>query len=304
MDILVKKDSDRKKLEFNIKLSIKDIPTEEYEAIMKPYKRLMLTWEKTLRALADDNKIAYKLLDRISDVFKFDEIHYMKFQTPEEDELTLTAPKPMYINPPGSGISPAFQTPPPPAFATSSYQTAQSFQSPIPPPTEPPASYYQTQPSQVTGPASAPRTTTRPAYAQPSATSTGYSETPAPSGYNSGTFQQEPKGAPSLRESLGNIRDIVSDDGSAKSSARPFGTSQSAQQPISPAPPTKSTTTNFSFNVPSISPESTVAKDSSVNIGADEEDLATGIAILRRKMLQELRKIRSVVEEQGQDDSF
>lgn len=317
MDNLVKKDSDRKKLEFNVKLSIKDIPIDEYEAIMKPYKRLMLAWEKTLRVLADDNKIAYKLLDKISDVFKFDEIHYMKFQTPEEDELTLTAPKPMYTSPPGSGINPMFQTPPPPAFATPSYPSPQPFQSPIPPPTEPPATYYQNQPPQQVGSAPAPRVSTRQTYTQPGVTPTGYSETPAPSGYNSGIFQQEPKNAPTLRESLGNLRDIVSDDTSTKSSPRPigmtptetvktpnFGLSPSTQQPISSSSPTKSSTSGFAFNVPSISPESATAKDSSVNIGADEEDLATGIAILRRKMLQELRKIRSVVEEQGQDDSF
>ena len=42
-------------------------------------------------------------------------------------------------------------------------------------------------------------------------------------------------------------------------------------------------------------------QDSKISVGIDEEDRATGIAILRKKMLMELRKIRNVVEQE--DDS-
>jgi hypothetical protein len=92
----------------------------------------------------------------------------------------------------------------------------------------------------------------------------------------------------------------VAFDGSSSES----GFAPPAKGPQEPAP-TKATE-GFSFNIPSIGEESTASptSEAGVSIGVDEEDRATGIAILRRKMLMELRKIRNVVEEQSQDETF
>ena len=106
----------RKHLEFKVSLKLKNIPIDYWEEVMKQYKKHMLTFEKSLRYLADEDKIPFKILDKISDAFKFDEIHYMKFTSPEEDSLQLTAPRPAYT--PQAPTMEAMPQQPPPQFPT------------------------------------------------------------------------------------------------------------------------------------------------------------------------------------------
>ncbi|MFW9997755.1 MAG: hypothetical protein ACFFD4_37290 [Candidatus Odinarchaeota archaeon] len=63
--------------------------------------------------------------------------------------------------------------------------------------------------------------------------------------------------------------------------------------------PTAPSTPEISFSIPRVSLK-TEPEQSPLSAGSivDEEDRATGIAILRKKMLMELKKIRSVVSEE------
>ena len=262
---------DRKTLEFKVKLNLKGIPGDEWEAIMKSYKRHMLSFEKSLRNLADDNLIAYKILDKIGEVFKFEEVFRLKFSTPEDETLQLVPPRPAMVGQ---------QQPEPFPQAQAPY-----FASPT---TSPATMPFQQQ---------------------------------TPQGMTSIRKSAVDQGS-GLRDSLASLRESPREESQKKEPAFTFGSggqAHSAQQdPISAftAPSattrsqpalTKAATQGFSFQIPSIAPDSSQTKKETPNIsiGADEEDRATGIAILRRKMLMELRKIRNVVEEQsGQDDSF
>ena len=225
----------RTNLEFKVNMKIKKIPIEYYEEVMKQYKRHLLAFEKSLRYLADEDKIPFKILDKISDAFKFDEIHYMKFSTPEEDTLHLTAPRPA-VSAPGP-VTPMESVPqqPPPQF-------------------------------------------------------------PAP--------QQTTPAMASHLESPPQKEEDFTFGGAAFDQPTAPGFQPPPSTPEEP-PPSKATE-GFSFSIPSIGQDSptTSSDPSGVSIGVDE-DRATGIAILRRKMLMELRKIRNVVEEQsGQDETF
>ncbi|OLS19387.1 MAG: hypothetical protein HeimC3_45960 [Candidatus Heimdallarchaeota archaeon LC_3] len=231
---------DRKHLEFKVSLKLKNIPIDYWEEVMKQYKKHMLSFEKSLRYLADEDKIPFKILDKISDSFKFDEIHYLKFSSPEEDSLQLTTPRPAYTT----------QTP---SLETIPQQPPPQFPTQIPPPSQQPQQQIskpevkqQTKEDFTFGGAAFDQTTPTP----------GFEPTPQTS--------QEPEASKA--------------------------------------------TEGFSFSIPSIGQDTapgTTSDPSGVSIGVDEEDRATGIAILRRKMLMELRKIRNVVEEQsGQEDTF
>jgi hypothetical protein len=231
---------ERKNLEIKVNLKVKKIPVEEFENVMKQYKKYMLSFEKSLRYLADEDKITYKVLDKIGDSFKFDQIHYMKFSTPEEDTL------PIYSSS-GQQMDPIPQQPAP------------QFPTQAPPLTQPQPVTQQPPQQQLAQPAS-----------------------------------------PAQKEEDFTFGGAAFDASSSESGFAP-----PAKGPQEPAP-TKATE-GFSFNIPSIGEESTSSptSEAGVSIGVDEEDRATGIAILRRKMLMELRKIRNVVEEQsGQDETF
>jgi hypothetical protein len=303
-----------KKLEIKIGLTVKKLPLDEYESIMKLWKRYALKFERDLRQLADSGVISFKILDDFTKKFKFDELHRLRFTTPEEPEITAQRPgvpaigpasqaAPQYYGQQPTQPAPQPQTAPQqqPAFGqTPAYQQPASYQRPqAQPPAQPsaqPQAGFQ-QPSSTFGgtPATSRRATAsrqsdfqqessgfQPFTSRPETQPSGYATPSQPRGF------QQPAPEPTSR------------------GLSPF--SDLSQQPTSPQPgaqptPEPSTSPSFSFNVPGLSSQPAPSTESGISLGVDEEDRATGIAILRKKMLTELRKIRSVVE-QDQDDTF
>lgn len=255
-------------VEIKIKLVLKKLLLEEYEAIMKNWKRHALKFEKDLRHLADNGVISFKILDDFTKKFKFDELHRLRFTSPEEPEIMAQRPGLPVTQP----VAPQY--------------TSEQFNQPQTAYNQP-TSFGQptTFPAQPLAPQNEFSSTPRP---QEQPAQTGFASSPRP---NQGfpTFTQNP--TPTQPSAPGPLSDLNN---------QPPTSPQI--QPAATAPqPTTSPTLNF--NVPGLSPQPS-SPSASVSLGADEEDRATGIAILRKKMLTELRKIRSVVEQEGQDDSF
>lgn len=248
--------AETKNLEINVKIKIKKMPIDEYEAIMKPYRRNLLQFEKSLRQLADQGVISYKILDEFSNKFNFIELQRLKFAIPDEPEAVQpVAPQPE-ANQPQSGYN--FGESQPQAQPASTFGFGKSTPDPVgfsQATSQKPQSNIETSPKQKSNLDPAPTKNA----------STGFSSFNSPSPSSEINSSDTP--APSFNPS------------SAPASTPSFGLSS-----------------NFgSSDAPASKP------DSKISIGVDEEDRATGIAILRKKMLMELRKIRNVVEEQ--DDS-
>ena len=68
MDVILVAD-ETKNIEIKAKVILKKMPRAEYEAIMMPYKRLMLQFERDLRKLADNGVISFSIVDKFTKEF-------------------------------------------------------------------------------------------------------------------------------------------------------------------------------------------------------------------------------------------
>jgi hypothetical protein len=296
--------SDEMNLELKINIKLKKMPKAEYEAIMIPYKRLMLQFEKNLRQLADNGVISFSIVDEFTKKFNFGELQRLRFSTPEDQDLSLQ----------GRTSQPA------PIMQAPQYQAPQQ--------TPPQASFAFNQPQQ--NPATA-RNVAFGQQQQPPATSTFGQQNLTSQRPSSFTFGQSQQPSPAPTSNFGFGKSENPSFGGSGSSPRPgtappqssFGRQESQNtfgntggnlgsfSDLSNEPATKNP--SFSPRSPPPSQPSfglsndfggqSKPQEGKISIGVDEEDRATGIAILRKKMLMELRKIRNVVEQED-DSSF
>ena len=305
MDVILVAD-ETKNIEIKAKVILKKMPRAEYEAIMMPYKRLMLQFERDLRKLADNGVISFSIVDKFTKEFNFADLQRLHFDSEEQDSyqqgrIQQQAPAQQFAQQPAQNFSFGQQQPAtsrsfglnqqqPQAQQASTQgfaqqpqnQTAQrpsSFSFGQSQPTPPPTSSFgfrNTEAPAFGGQSSSPRPGTAP---PPS--SFGRQES------QSGMFGQSGSGSGSSG-GISSFSDISKDKSS--SSAPSFS-------PRSPPP------SQPSFGLSDDFSSQSKPQEGKISVGIDEEDRATGIAILRKKMLMELRKIRNVVEQED-DSSF
>ena len=290
--------SDVKNLEIKVKINLKKMPVAEYEAIMVPYKRLMLQFEKTLRQLADNGVISFSIIDKFTKEFNFAELQRLHFSAEEMD--TYQQPRPQQQIPPAQ--VPQYNQPqqqPQSTFSFSQQQPATSRQ------------FGQQQPATSRGFGQQSQTAQRPSAFN---FGTPQQQTPAPTsnyGFNKpestpfgGTPSSSPRPGTTPPSGFGRTESQSNMFGSGGSgSLGSFSdlsneSSESSFAPKTPPPAQpnfRPTTSDFGSQ--------SKPQEGKISVGIDEEDRATGIAILRKKMLMELRKIRNVVEQED-DSSF
>ena len=277
------------------------MPLAEYESIMIPYKRMMLAFERQLRQLADNNIISFSIVDKFTKEFNFAELQRLRFESAEDqDAFQQARPQQTAPSMPMSQFSqPAPQ--PQNAFSFGQQQapsTSRGFgQAPVSPQSQPVASSFGATPQRQTAqrpgsftfgqaqqPAPAPTSSFGFGKDNP-ASSPRPGTAPPPSGFgrqeSSSLFGQGSSG-------LGSFSDL------SKESTSPT-TSFSPRTPPPAQPPSFGLSNDFGSQ--------SKPQEGKISVGIDEEDRATGIAILRKKMLMELRKIRNVVEQED-DSSF
>ena len=293
--------TDEKNIEIKAKIILKKMPKAEYEAIMIPYKKLMLQFERTLRQLADNGTISFSIVDKFTKEFNFAELQRLHFDSPEEQESFLQARTQQPVS----------------QFASQPQQQSTFGSSQPQPATARPFGMSQAQPQyQATGSGfSQTQTPQNPTAQRPSGFTFGQAQHPAPtpsSNYGFGKSESPAFGTPSSSPRPGTAppqssfarqesqQNVFGSTGTGLSSFSDL--SKDANPPTPAFSPRSPPPAQPSF-MPSSSDFNSQSKpqDSKVSVGIDEEDRATGIAILRKKMLMELRKIRNVVEQE--DDS-
>ena len=295
--------SDVKNIEIKAKIILKKMPKVEYEAIMIPYKRLMLQFERNLRQLADNGVISFSIVDKFTKEFNFAELQRLHFDSEEQD---------MYQQ----GRTPATASLPQYSQQQAQPQNAFSFgqQQQQPPATARTFGLNQQQPQQQPGGSfgQSPQNLTA---QRPGSFSFGQSQQPAPA--PSSTFGFGKSESPSFGGSSSSPRPGTAPPPSSFGRQEPqqdmFGSgsgsglssfSDLSKDSSSPAPsfsPRSPPPSQPSFGLSNDFGSQSKPQEGKISVGIDEEDRATGIAILRKKMLMELRKIRNVVEQE--DDS-
>ena len=300
MDVILVAD-ETKNIEIKAKIILKKMPRAEYESIMMPYKRLMLQFERDLRKLADNGVISFSIVDKFTKEFNFAELQRLHFDSEERESFQqsrMQQQQPQQFTqqqPPSQGFS----------FGQQQPATSRSFglnQQPQQQPTQQFAQQQQNQSaqrpssfsfgqSQPTPPPTSSfgfRNTEAPAFSGQSS-SPRPGTAPPPSSFGKQESQSGPFGQ-SGGSSGGGISSFSDISKETPSSAPSFS-------PRSPPP------SQPSFGLSDDLGGQAKPQDSKISVGIDEEDRATGIAILRKKMLMELRKIRNVVEQED-DSSF
>ena len=287
--------SDEKNLEIKVKIHLKKMPRAEYEAIMIPYKRLMLQFERTLRQLADNGVISFSIVDKFTKEFNFAEIQRLRFSQPEEMDPYQQA-RPAQQTPPAQ--VPQYQQPAQQPFAYNQQPaTSRGFQQPQQPIT-PTFSANQQNPTaqRPSGFSFGQNTPQTPApssqgFEKQESSPFGSSSSPRPGSTPPATsFQRQESQSGMFGQgggNLGSFSDLSKDSSMPQPSFAP-----------KQAPPTQP-----SFSLSNDFSSQSKPQEGKISVGIDEEDRATGIAILRKKMLMELRKIRNVVEQED-DSSF
>lgn len=282
-----------KNIEIKAKIVLKKMPIVEYEAIMIPYKRLMLQFERTLRQLADNGTISFSIVDKFTKEFNFADLQRLHFESPEDQDAYLQ----------GRATNQFAPNP--------QQQSGFTFNQPSQPATARPFGMSQQQPPATTGFSQGSQSPT----AQRPGSFTFGSQQPAPqpsSNFGFGKSESSTFGTPSSSPRPGTAPPpssfgrqeaqpgLFGQGGSGLSSFSDL--SKDSNQPSPTFAPRTPPPAQPSF-MPSSSDfgQQPKQQDGKVSVGIDEEDRATGIAILRKKMLMELRKIRNVVEQE--DDS-
>ncbi len=304
--------ANEKNIEIKAKIVLKKMPKAEYEAIMIPYKRLMLQFERQLRQLADNGVISFSIVDKFTKEFNFAELQRLHFDTEEQETYQQSrspqsAPAPQYGQQPApqqAGFS----------FGQSQQQapaTARNFGFSQQP--------QQSQQAQQPMNAGFNQTPQNPTAQRPSSFSFGQSQQPTPaptsnfgfgksesSGFGGSSSSPRPGTAPPP-SSFGRSESQAPFGSSGSDTSRGLSSFSDLSKDAAPANPSFSPRSpppsQPSFGLSNDFGGQSKPQESKISVGIDEEDRATGIAILRKKMLMELRKIRNVVEQED-DSSF
>lgn len=278
----------KKDLHFRIVFRLRGVPETQYDAIMNAWAETLKSFEDKLGQLYDARTIDFDLMKQISKGFELEKYGATKIKDKELSAVFSSGAGDLFAPSSQSAtVSPSVPQPAPaPAPAPRREKKGRRSRAPAPKPTETDPFDFEAIMSQETSPAieeaeSEPDGLFPSSGAEtPAVPTSNTSSIPAPTESTSSSSPPMPP------INFGSLNSSSDSQASSSSSPPEFPAPKSGNSPGTPSMP--------SITLPSIGKEPSIPAPQAVS--GDEEDRATGIAVLRKQMLTELKKIRSIID--------
>ncbi|MFX0064658.1 MAG: hypothetical protein ACFFC7_21000 [Candidatus Hermodarchaeota archaeon] len=277
----------KKDLNFRIVFRLRGVPETQYDAIMNAWAQTLKNFEDKLGQLYDARTIDFDLMKQISKGFELEKYGATKIKNVELSAVFSSGAGDLFA-PSSQSASPSPGVPQPaPTPSPRREKKGRRSRTPAPEPTETdPFDFEAIMAEESSKPALEeaqseldglfPSSTTE----KPPVPTSNTSSIPAPTESTSSSSPPMPP------INFGPLNSSSNSEASSKSSPPEFPTPTPSDSPRTPSLP--------SITLPSIGKEPSIPAPQAAS--GDEEDRATGIAVLRKQMLTELKKIRSIID--------
>ncbi|MFX1535681.1 MAG: hypothetical protein ACFFDI_15820, partial [Promethearchaeota archaeon] len=259
-----------------------------YEAIMNAWVETLKNFEDKLGQLYDARTIDFDLMKQISKGFELEKYGATKIKDVELSAVFSSGVGDLFVpSAQSTATPPSFPQPAPTPTPPRRERRGRRSKSPAPKPTETDPFDFEAIMAEESSTPSVEEVQSELDGLFPSSTA----ETPAVSTSNTSsipapTESTSSSGPPMPPINFGSLDSSSDSQASAKSSPSEFPTPKPSNSSGTPSMP--------SITLPSIGKQPSIPAPQTES--GDEEDRATGIAVLRKQMLTELKKIRSIID--------